>query len=1450
MSRIFLSHSSQNNAQAVALCGWLRAEGWDDVFLDVDPERGITAGERWERSLNTAADRCEAVLFLVSKPWLESDWCLREFNLAHRLNKRLFGVLIEDVPLGDLPANLTGTWQTVRLYAGRDHRLFRTIMPVTGDEVHVTFSAEGLLRLRAGLQRAGLDPRFFPWPPGDQPDRPPYPGLRPLDLDDAGIFFGREAPVVAAMDRLRGLAAAAPPRLMVILGASGAGKSSFLRAGLLPRLARDDRVFLPLPVLRPQRAAISGDTGLMRALEIACRPRMSRTRAAIRAAVANPAALGALLTELAQAHEVDGAAPVLVLPFDQGEELFLPEGAEEAGALLDLLRGLLLAEQPGMMVLVTIRSNSYERLQLAPALEGVRQETLSLPPMPRGAYQSVIEGPAARAHSLKIDPALTQALLTDIESGGGRDALPLLAFTLERLFLEYGASGQLTLPDYEALGRIGGSIEAAVERALAMADADPRIPADRAVRLTLLRRGLIPWLAGIDPDTRAPRRRVARLSEIPAEARPLTELLVEQRLLSTDVDSGTGEAVIEPAHEALLRRWGLLQGWLEEDFGALTALEGVQRAAHEWEANGRDDDWLAHAGARLAEAERLLTRPDLAASLAPAELEYLQASLAQRAAEQQRKEREAAAELQRERDLADSARRLAAEQRRRTHTARRWGVASGVAALLALVLAVGLFGAMREARERTLSANRLAAATARQTARAQAALAHVQNEKGETIEAAVEALAGLTDPVTLNADPSQLAAWGELERASLGGGLGPIRHLKYVATAAFDPSGKRVVTASSDKTARVWDASTARPVGLPMEHFDALKSASFDPSGTRVVTASNDGTARVWDASTGRPIGPPMRHADLVLSASFDPSGTRVVTASKDGTARVWDAATGQPIGAPMKHDRTVMSASFDPSGKWVVTASLDETARVWDATTGQPIGPPMQHMNIVESASFDPSGARVVTASHDKTARVWDAITGQPIGPPMKHDRIVWSASFDPSGKEVVTASSDGTARLWDASTGQPIGVPMKHGEMVLSASFDPSGARVVTASSDGTARVWDASNGWPIGPPMKHEDAVHSASFDPSGTRVLTAYGGTARVWDATAEQPVGPPMQQEEPIQSASYDPSSTREVIVFHDGTARVWDPRTGQPIGLLMKEEKAIWSALFDRSGTRVVTASVGGTARVWDAGTGQPIGLPMKLEQAVWFASFDSSGTRVVTASHDKTARVWNPSTGQPVGPPMKHPEAVEYAVFDPSGGRVVTASVDGTARVWDALTGRPIGPPMRHGGLVKSASFDPSGTRVLTASVDGTARVWDPLNGQPIAPPMQHEKAVLSAAFDPSGTRVVTISVDGTVRVSDARTGQPIGPAMKHEESILSASFDRSGTHVVTVCRDGTTRVWNAPPLPGPELVDHVRVLLGPSAPPPLRMPYASERPEPYAAILADGFRTLWAEMTGRIGQ
>jgi WD40 repeat protein len=171
----------------------------------------------------------------------------------------------------------------------------------------------------------------------------------------------------------------------------------------------------------------------------------------------------------------------------------------------------------------------------------------------------------------------------------------------------------------------------------------------------------------------------------------------------------------------------------------------------------------------------------------------------------------------------------------------------------------------------------------------------------------------------------------------------------------------------------VWDGASGKPIGEPMKHEDSVRSAQFSPDGRRVVTASSDRTARLWDGTSGKPIGEPMKHEDIVRSAQFSPDGQRIVTASDDKTVQVLDGASGKPIGEPMKHEYIVNSAQFSPDGQRIVTASEDNTARLWDAASGRPVGEPMKHEDNVRSAQFSPDGQRVVTASNDNTARLWD---------------------------------------------------------------------------------------------------------------------------------------------------------------------------------------------------------------------------------------------------------------------------------------------------------------------------------------------------------------------------------------------------------------------------------------------------------------------------------------------
>ncbi len=1455
MPRLFISHSSTNNAEAIALRDWLQSEGWDDVFLDLDPSRGIATGERWERALNEAAKRCEAVIFLLSRAWLASKWCERELNLAHRLNKRLFGVLIEDMPVADIPAHLAGAWQSVRLDSGQDHTLFRVTIPITGDEAHVTFSAEGLARLRSGLNRAGLDPRFFAWPPEDDPKRPPYRGLLPLEAEDAGIFFGRESEVIDALDRLRGLNMTPPPRLLVILGASGAGKSSFLRAGLWPRLKRDDRSFQPLPVIRPQQGAITGDTGLVRCLEDAFRAQGApQARASIRAAVEQ--GLDGLLPLLAELQclatppalgDKPEAPPTLVFSIDQGEELFRSEGATEAQAFLALLRDTLTQAAPSCMGVITIRSDSYEQLQTATVFETVPQHTFSLPHMAKGAYSEIIEGPARRlvdgSHALKIEPALTAALLADVESGGGKDALPLLAFTLERLHVEHGGDGALTLADYSALGRVKGSIEEAVERTLKAAAADPALPRERQALLALLRRGLIPWLAGIDPDTGSPRRRVARASEIPEEARPLIGHLVDAHLLATDIDRETGETTIEPSHEALLRQWGVLKGWLEEELGALTTLEGVKRAASEWEVNAKGEAWLAHRGGRLEEAERVAAREDLARILTAGERGYLASC---RIAENVEAERE------HQRQAAESAARELAT------TARRRMVGLMVAVLLVLVTAGAAFWAWQQQQ----FTEKLRRETQITESGLLANVANAEFDFGRNGNTLLLALEALPDPVVNVARPYVAEAELQLDRANrelterlVFGHGGPVH------TASFSPDGSRIVTATNNGTVRVWDAATGKELAR-LDHDGQIAAAAFSPDGLRIITATSNGTVRVWDVATGGELAR-LDHDGQITAAAFSPDGLRIVIAF-DKTALVWDAATGKEL-ARLIHKDTVRSAVFNLDGTHIITASGDMTGlhfdfqqikqevlrledqeiaasrdsckvashskievRAWDVPTGKELTR-FSLKGGASSSAFSSDKQRIVTEGEDNTVRVWDTATGKELSHFIQDKNSFESVlvRFSPDGKRIVIAS-DGhqysvgdagdnseespyrarvggglvsrlrrvmslfanargaTVLVGDVTTGREL-ARLKENGRISAVAFNPDGTRIVTASDDKTARVWDAATGKELAR-VEHDGSVRTAAFSPDGSRIVTASNDkTARVWDvATGKAPAW--FQHDATVWAVAFSPDGTRIVTTSSDKTARVWDAATGKELARLGHGDKVL-TAAFNPDGARIVTGSEDKNARVWDAATGEELAR-LRHNDMVWAAAFSPDGARIVTASGDKTARVWDAATGKVLAR-FGHYDKVFAASFSTDGTRIVTASEDKNARVWDAATGIEFA-RLGHDDKVFAASFCPDDARIVTASEDKTARVWDTVTGEELAK-LRHDDMVWAAAFSPDGARIVTASSDKTARVWDTATGKELA-RLNHEGEVTAAAFSldtSAGYYRIVTASGHSAYIW-----------------------------------------------------------
>jgi WD40 repeat protein len=662
---------------------------------------------------------------------------------------------------------------------------------------------------------------------------------------------------------------------------------------------------------------------------------------------------------------------------------------------------------------------------------------------------------------------------------------------------------------------------------------------------------------------------------------------------------------------------------------------------------------------------------------------------------------------------------------------------------------------------------------------------------------------------------------GHLQRVRIGAILrespklfGVFLHKNNVSSVDFSADGRRLLTASSDGTARIWDAVTGTQLVPPMKHDAEVVSAVFSPDGQRVATASMDNTARIWDAATGAPVTPPLRHGSNVFCAAFSPDGRRVVTSSADKTARVWDAVTGEPVTPPLRHNDTVWPAAFSPDGRFVVTASQDHTARVWNAATGRPVTPPLKHAGKVWWAAFSSDGRLVATACEDHTARLWDAVTGAPVGPPMEHAQEVIYVAFSPDGKSLVTASGEsifrimdgfkeapGEARVWEVATGKPLTPPMQHKMSVFQALFSPDGRHVATASLDHTARLWDAKTGEAVIPPLTHNDAVFRVAFTPDGQRLATAcFDNAARIWGVGDRGSAEPPsIELDKSFLTGGYRFSPDGRLIAGKNfsGEARVWNVFNGASVTPPLHTNVA--ELAFSPDSRLLATAGADHTGRIWDANTGAAVTPPLWHDGEVFWIAFSPDSQRVITASADNTARIWSAKTGAALVRPLQHTSNVLCAAFSRDGRWVATASDDCTARVWDASTGVPVTGPLRHGSGVRLVVFSPDSRRVLTATRDGSLRVWDGQTGAGVTPRIQeagdyYYQGIQTMSFSPDGHRfVIADNNNNSARVWNADTGAPVTPPLVHGDAVSDAEFSPDGRYVVTTSRDKTARVWDA---------------------------------------------------------
>src|SRR5258705_2963513 len=400
-----------------------------------------------------------------------------------------------------------------------------------------------------------------------------------------------------------------------------------------------------------------------------------------------------------------------------------------------------------------------------------------------------------------------------------------------------------------------------------------------------------------------------------------------------------------------------------------------------------------------------------------------------------------------------------------------------------------------------------------------------------------------------------------------------LRQEAKVHVAVFSRDGRRMLTASADKTARVWDATTGAPVGEPMRHEDEVVAAVFSPDGARIATGSNDRTARLWDAVTGKAMAAPMRHEQPLYGVAFNSTGTRVVTQSLEagvevpgvgvrrvgGVVRLWDSATGAPVGEPLPHSTGYDNvAPFSADGSRLVVR-CNETARVLDCANGKPLGKPLKNPGTVSTAAFSPDGSRLLTVTENGKACVWSIAAGKILYTlSMKNSDAIDRASFSPDGTRIVTFAA-WSGELWDAATGRRVGAlpasASSDAESGASSTFSPDSTYALLSCSDSpddkVVRAWDCKTGkargifvWDRSSVLRHPEEVLKVFFTADGMRIVTTcQDGAVRVWDAENGELIGQPLRHDRDangfLTSVSASPDGARILTLTDKNIVRVW-----------------------------------------------------------------------------------------------------------------------------------------------------------------------------------------------------------------------------------------------------------------------------------------------------------------------
>ena len=879
----------------------------------------------------------------------------------------------------------------------------------------------------------------------------PYRGLLPYDQAHEAVFHGRERLTTELAGRVAGTG------IVMVTGASGAGKTSLLQAGLVPALARGVQVpgssAWPVVSLTATARPLTDLAAGLAALD-------GRDPAAIRQRLAGaPGEAHLLIREITRPA---GDASRLVLIIDQFEQVFAADGPDERlerAAFIDAVcaaaaRPAGPRAEPAARVVIAVRGDYWDRCaaypQLVPAME---RDQLVVGPMPEAGLRHAITGPAG-ASGVRVESALIDAIVADTRAAGAL-MLPMLSQALT-LTWEKREGDRLTREGYERAGRVAGAVEVSAEAVYAGLTQD-----QQAIARDVLRR-----MTTVGHDG-GPTRRPASRAELRAgqskdqraEAGAVLDALARSRLVV--LRAGTAEI----AHDVLLQAWPRLRDWLEEDQSSLILYGQLAEDTARWRQSGKDSSQL-YRGVQLA-AAREATRvwaadPGRYPALAAAEAEFLRAG-------------------------------------GQASTRARWGRRT-LAGALVLLLVAALAGAglaVRSARNNA-SQQRVADLSERLAAQSTAL------EADDPVTASLLAGAAWRIAPTAQARYSLRESVAQPVRGILAAPSGT------VTAVAYSPGGN---CRYRDGTIRLWDIASHRLLSTATWGVAALALAFT--GGGKALEVAGPAAVGVWNLSgQARIAAQPLAGLTGGRCVAFSPDGATLATGGGDGTVQLWDATTHQEAGPTMAAGPAAVRAlAFSPGGKFLAAGGGDGNVRLWDTATHSQAGATMATGAPVAAVSFNANGATLATAGSDGGTELWAFATQEQTGAALGSGRAS-ALAFNPSADVLATGDGNGTIELWDPSGFHQSSAPIATGTPESPAAADGHAPAVLSAHGDvlavsddgGTVRLWNALTRRPAWPIASHHE-VTGLALSPDGKTLATiGADGTAALWSVATQHRIG--------------------------------------------------------------------------------------------------------------------------------------------------------------------------------------------------------------------------------------------------------------------------------------------------------------------------------------------------------